>query len=220
MASVTEKKITYFQYPGKQNTDACLDAAIARAKELGIKKFVVATCSGYTPLRLKEKLGGEAGEYTIIAVGVSAHAPKMTIPEDKRKELENAGIKIVYAYSGIEEALQRLELPYASPERAAAGVLSLFSIGMHSILWITLAALDQGLIAPDEEVIAIAGAWAYGGGADTAVVIKPGVPFMTFDRVHGMKIKEIICMPREKTPPTEGGAPTPPGSGGTAPTQY
>jgi len=50
-------------------------------------------------------------------------------------------------------------------------------------------AADAGLIRTDEEAIAIGGS---GGGADTAVVLKPSNTHTFFD----LRIKEIACKPR------------------------
>ncbi len=192
-----KKDIYYFPKPGPQNTDETLRAALERARALGIKKIVVATNTGKTPLRLLELIpSGE--EYEIIAVSVSAHTPKIGLPPERKAELVAKGIKVIHAYSGAEGALERGDIPYPNVERSIAAALSTVSTGLHAIFWCVLAALDQGLINPEEEVIAVAGTGSLGGGADTAVVIKAGYPYMLFDRTKGMKIKEIIAMPRER----------------------
>ncbi len=55
---------------------------------------------------------------------------------------------------------------------------------------ITMMAADAGLIPVDKDIIAIAGS---GGGADTALLIKPANASRFFD----LKIREIIAKPRE-----------------------
>ena len=45
------KKITYFEKPGPQNTDAVASAVKERCQELGIKHIVVASNTGETGLR-------------------------------------------------------------------------------------------------------------------------------------------------------------------------
>lgn len=46
-----EKKIVYFEKPGKQNTDETLKLAVERATELGIKYLVVASSTGIKSVR-------------------------------------------------------------------------------------------------------------------------------------------------------------------------
>jgi hypothetical protein len=53
-------------------------------------------------------------------------------------------------------------------------------------------AADGGLVRTDEEIIAIASTGRGGGGADTAVVLKPVNAHRFFD----LKVKEILCKPR------------------------
>ena len=52
-----EKKILYFDTPGKANTEDTLKLARERAVELGIDQVVVATTHGYTAKKAKTVLG-------------------------------------------------------------------------------------------------------------------------------------------------------------------
>ena len=49
-----DKKIRYFLKPGSQNTDATLEAARERARELGIRDIVVASTYGDTAFKAAE----------------------------------------------------------------------------------------------------------------------------------------------------------------------
>ncbi len=49
-----EKKIVYFDKPGKENTEETLRLAVERARELGIKHLVVASSYGDTALKAIE----------------------------------------------------------------------------------------------------------------------------------------------------------------------
>ena len=51
-------------------------------------------------------------------------------------------------------------------------------------------AADAGLVRTDEDVIAVAGT---GSGADAAIVVRPVNSQDFFD----LKVKEILCKPRE-----------------------
>ena len=67
-------------------------------------------------------------------------------------------------------------------------VLRLFGEGVKVACEITCMGADAGLIRTDEEAIGIGGS---GGGADTAIVLKPSNTHAFFD----LRIKEIICKP-------------------------
>ena len=60
---------------------------------------------------------------------------------------------------------------------------------MKVVIEISVMAADAGLVRTDEDIIAIGGS---GGGADTAVVLKPVNSNDFFD----LKVKEILCKPR------------------------
>jgi hypothetical protein len=70
-----------------------------------------------------------------------------------------------------------------------AHTLRILSQGVKVCCEISCMAADAGLIRTDEECIAIGGS---GGGADTAVVLKPSNTHRFFET----KIHEIICKPR------------------------
>jgi len=48
-------EVHYWDKPGKENTEATIDAALKRAKESDIKDFVVASCAGSTAKMLCDK---------------------------------------------------------------------------------------------------------------------------------------------------------------------
>jgi hypothetical protein len=61
-----ERKCRYFRKPGKVNTAEVLEAAAARAVELGIACVIVPSVSGRTALAAREAFGKGVG---VIAVG-------------------------------------------------------------------------------------------------------------------------------------------------------
>jgi Uncharacterized conserved protein len=54
-----------------------------------------------------------------------------------------------------------------------------------------LIAADQGIVSPDEEVIAVGGTMS---GADTVAVIRPSHTSSFFD----LQVREIVAMPRAR----------------------
>ena len=72
-----------------------------------------------------------------------------------------------------------------------ANALRMLGQGVKVGVEISCMALEAGMIPYDQEVIAVAGS---GRGADTAIVISPAHS----NNLFNTKVKEIICMPREK----------------------
>lgn len=80
--------------------------------------------------------------------------------------------------------------------------------GLKVCVQITMSAVDQGYIAADSKVIAVAGtggkSYSKGWGADTAIIIEAVGSSKFFEypntmgdlKLYGQKVREIICMPR------------------------
>ena len=60
-----EARITYFENPGKENTDAVMAIVKTRMQELAINTVIVASYHGFTAGKAVEALGGKR----IIVVG-------------------------------------------------------------------------------------------------------------------------------------------------------
>ena len=86
-----KREVLLFEKPGKENTQATLEAACRRAKELGIRHLVVATSTGETALRAAQVFAGT----DVSIVGVTLHAglwEKYTGPDaEKVAEAEAKG---------------------------------------------------------------------------------------------------------------------------------
>lgn len=185
-----EAKITYFDQPGKENTDETLRLAKLRAEELGIKTILVASTTGYTALRAIELFKGAK----IVAV---SHFTGMMEPntqelsQESRQKVLSAGGEVLTAthtFSGLGRAMRKKFKMYLF-EEAVANTLRLFGQGMKVVCEITLMAADAGMVRTDQDIIVIGGT---GRGADTAVVLKPVNSEDFFD----LKINEILCKPR------------------------
>lgn len=178
-----------FTKPGAENTDECVRMAHECAKELGLKEVIVATNTGGTARKVLDVFEG----FRVIAVNHHAgfrEAWQIELPEEKRKELENRGAKIViasHALSGIERAF-RGKFQGVYPTELVAEVLRLFGQGTKVCVEIALMAADAGVLT-GQPVMTIAGT---GTGADTAIVLKPAHQKNFLD----MRIHEIVCKPR------------------------
>ncbi len=184
-----ELKTTYFESPGKENTEEVLRIVRQRAEELGIKTIVVASTGGDTAVKATEVLSG----LKIIAV---SHFTGMRGPntqeftEENRKIVESKGgvvLTTTHLFSGLSAAMRKKFNTYIIGD-IVANTLRIFGQGMKVVCEIAVMAADAGLVRTDEDVIAIGGT---GRGADTAVVLKPVNSGDFFD----LKVKEILCKP-------------------------
>ncbi|GAH89945.1 unnamed protein product [marine sediment metagenome] len=183
-------EVFYWDKPGKQNTNKTINLALKRARQLKIKNFIIASCSGKTTkklLKMKKNI-------RIISVTHQAGFYKPgTIEMDKKtkKILEGNGV-IVYTgthfFGGIGRAM-RLKFGGLEAEELVANTLRIFGQGVKVAVEITIMALDAGLIPYNKEIVSIGGT---GIGADTAIVCLPkhGKDFFSFE------VREIICKPR------------------------
>ena len=186
------KEIRYFEEKGEKNTGETLQLVRKRVRELGIKKVVVATTHGYTGLEAARIL--KDLDVNIIAVticeGYKTEGWAMT-PEERRR-LEEAGVKTLTCMHALGDNVDSAfteEFGGKSLAEVAARTLYLFSQGMKVCVEIVLMAADAGLIGVDEEVVAVGGT---GGGADTAIVVKPSFPRKFLE----LRVLEVICKPR------------------------
>ena len=185
-----ESRITYFEKPGKENTEIVMNIAKERAKELGIKTIVVASYRGYTAQKAVEMLDG----FKIIAV-MGFLEPNMknldesfTQGDEKLIKSKATVLIATHLFSGINRAMRK-KYDTSSPGEIIAQALRTISVGVKVAIECTLMAADAALVRTDEDVIAIAGTRM---GADTAIVLQPVNSQDFFD----LKVKEILCKPR------------------------
>jgi len=185
-----ETKITYFETPGKENTDAVMEIVKTRAQELGIKTAVVASYRGYTAEKAVRTLEG----MKIVVIAGFSHPTVQNIAEtftqgDEQLIRSKATVIIAtHFFSGMSRAIRK-KYDASSPGEITAQALRIISVGVKVGIECTIMAADAGLVRTDEDIIAIAGTRS---GADTALVIRPVNSQDFFD----LKVKEILCKPR------------------------
>jgi len=186
-----EKRVTYFEEAGNQNTEALLTTVKEYAKKEGIKDIVVASTTGNTGSQTAETFKG-------CNVVVVAHA--YGFKEPGKSEMERQYEKRIlankakifagtHALSSAERAVRK-DFGTIQPLELIANVLRRMGEGTKVCVEITLMAADAGLIPVDRDIIAIAGT---GRGADTALRILPANSAKFFD----LKIREVIAKPRD-----------------------
>ena len=190
MSAEVQVTATYFEKPGKENTQRTLDLAKRRAEKLGIKTILVASTRGDTGVRACETFR----DYDVVVVTHSTGFKEpnyQELTDENRAAIEAAGGKILtcqHAFGGVGRAVRK-KLGTYELEELIAYTLRLFGEGMKVAVEIALMVADAGLVRTDEPVIAIAGT---GKGADTAVVLKPANAQDFFD----LQVLEILCKPR------------------------
>ena len=184
-----ECRITYFEQPGRQNTDLTLKLAKERAEQLGIKNIVVASYTGFVGIKASEIFKGYNLVVVAGVVGFREPNAHRLLPEN-RSIIEKNGGKILFAthaFGTLGRAVNR-RFNTIQVDEIIAHVLRLFGAGVKVACEVTCMAADAGLIRTDEDAIGIGGS---GGGADAALVLKPTNTHTFFD----IRIKEIICKP-------------------------
>jgi hypothetical protein len=187
-----ERKCRYFRKPGKSNTGDVLDAAAALAAEIGIGTVIVPSVSGRTALAAREAFGMEMRIIAVTHVAGFEGPDIQEMRETARKRLESAGVRVFtgqHAFGGVGRAV-RNKLGTYQIDEILAYTLRTFGQGTKVAVEVALMAADAGLVRTDEDVIALGGTYA---GADTALVIGPANSARFFD----LKIREVICKPRE-----------------------
>jgi hypothetical protein len=183
-------KTIYFEKPGPENTEETLKLAKERAEELDIKNIIVASTSGETGVKASEIFKG----YNLIVVSHVTGFRKPDFQEflpKNRNIIERNGAKILtttHAFGTLGRAVFK-KFGTIQVDGIIAHILRLFGQGVKVVCEIACMAADAGLIRTDEEAIVIGGS---GGGADTAVVLKPSNTHAFFD----LRVKEISCKPR------------------------
>lgn len=179
-----------FSNPGIENTADTVQAAVARARELGIKQLVAASYRGTTARYLLPY----AKEFEIVIVGqvygYRAGDPN-PMAEDTQQEIRLAGMQLLFTthvLSGAERGLSN-KFQGVYPVEIMAHTLRCLGQGTKVCVEISTMALDGGLINEEQDIIAIAGT---SKGADTALVIRPAHA----QRILDTKIQEVICKPR------------------------
>jgi len=188
--SVVERKVTYFNEAGKQNTDTLLRIVKEYVEKEGIINIVVASTTGETGVKASKIFKG--CNIVIVTHCFGFREPgKIELEDEYRREILANGAKIftgVHALSSVERAIRK-DFGTIQPLELIANTLRLMGEGTKVCVEITLMAADAGLIPVDKDVIAVAGT---GRGADTALRIQPA----NTGRFFNLKIREVIAKPR------------------------
>jgi uncharacterized protein len=181
----------YFSQPGKDNTGRTLEAALARAEELGIDHLIVASTSGETGLKAARLFQGK--KVVIVSHSTGFIKPDFQqMKKEYRNLIEESGAQVLtcqHALGGVGRAVRK-KLETYELEEIIAYTLRLFGQGTKVAVEIALMAADAGLVSTQKPCISIGGT---NDGADTALLLKPAHAQDFFD----LKIMEFIAKPRD-----------------------
>lgn len=201
-----ETVITHLDEPGPHNTQAVISAVKRRLAQGGIRTVVVASESGQTAAAIAEGLLGIDAEI----VCVSAYAGREygegrswpALGDAMRSTLGDLGVRIVDQTPWIFGCT--FDTAFLS-ETAPATIVHKFlsrtlGFGFKTCLEVALIAAEAGAVPPGAEVIAVAGTGWLGGGADTALVVRPATVYggAFLKNEGGLEVREILAMPRIK----------------------
>jgi hypothetical protein len=187
-----ERKVMYFDKPGKDNTEACLQVVRNAIKDSKYKYIVIASTEGDTGLLFSEAL--KDFRINIVVVTHSAGfkaANAHEMPSDVRSKIESTGAKV---YTGTM-ITHNIETAFASkfnglyPTLVVAQALRRYGEGPKVCCEIVMMAADAGLIPEGEEVLAVAGTVK---GADSVLVIRSAAS----KRFLELRVLEILAKPR------------------------
>lgn len=200
-----ERKIVYFEEPGKEHTEETLRIALKAAEERGIDTVLVSSTTGYTAEKAAELFKGNGLRLVIVTHQTGYRDPGVQLfPDDLRERLEEQGVTVVTCTDvltgTVDVGMSRqrppksgqldARLPYILPPTnvVIANTLRLFSQGVKVCAEIAMMAVDSNALPSGEKVVSVAGSHA---GADTAMVLTAAESC----RIRDMKLHEMLCKP-------------------------
>ncbi len=200
-----ERKVTYWEKPGKEHTEATLKIALDAAKERGIDTVLISSTTGYVALEAI-KVFKDSGLKLVIVTHSTGYREKgvQLMPDETRAKLKEAGCEVVTCTDVLTGAVsagigrQRPEksdpqegrLPFIvpPPNVIVANTLRQFCMGVKVCAEIAMMAVDCNVVRSGSKVIAVAGSHA---GADTVMMLEASES----SRIRDLKLHEIICKP-------------------------
>ena len=187
-----ERKVIYFDKPGRDNTAACLQVVKDALDENGYEHLVVATTTGDTGLLFSEALKKRGVNLVIVTHSSGYKEPNiLEMPPKVKETIESSGAKI---YTGTM-LTHSIETAFSSkfnglyPTIIVAQALRRFGEGAKVCCEIVMMAVDGGLIPEGEEILAVAGT---ARGADSVMLLRSAASKRFLD----LKVLEILAKPR------------------------
>jgi len=187
-----ERKVLYFERPGRENTSSCLEAAKQAVKDSGYKHIVVASTGGDTGILFSEAFKDSAINVVIVTHSAGFKETNTLELSDEVKEKIKANGARVYTGTILTHSIETsfsAKFSGSYPTLIIAQSLRRFGEGPKVCCEIVMMAADAGLIPEGEEVLAVAGT---GRGSDTVMVVKSAASKRFLD----LRVLEILAKPR------------------------
>ena len=200
-----ERKVTYYEKPGKEHTEMTLRIALEGAKQREIDTIIVSSTTGYTAEKAAE-IYEDSGVKLVIVTHATGYRDKgvQLMPEELRSRLKSKGIEVATCTDVLTGAVsvgvsrQRPEkteplegrLPFIvpPPNVIVANTLRMFSQGVKVCAEVAMMACDCNAVPSGKKIVAVAGSHS---GADTAMVLEVAES----TRIRDLKLHEILCKP-------------------------
>jgi len=187
-------EVTYFEKPGRENTDQALEIAKKYADQFKVKDIIMASTTGIVAEKAIKLFNPI--DYNLVVITHSYYFggidKRQEFPEEKISALKERGVKVfigTHALAGPERSIRRSLNQWGPVELMAKYLREQFSQGTKVCMEIATMAVDAGMIDDlEKDVICIGGT---GRGADTVCLIKPA-PTSLFDK---LRVKAILCKP-------------------------
>ena len=200
-----ERKVVYFEEPGKEHTEETLRIALQGAEERGIDTVLVSSTTGYTAEKAVKLLKGSGLRLVVVTHQTGYREPGVQLfPDDLREKLLKQGVDVVTCTDvltgTVDVGMSRqrpprtgqldARLPYVLPPTnvVIANTLRLFSQGVKVCAEIAMMAVDSNAVPSGMKVVSVAGSHA---GADTAMVLTAAES----GRIRDLKLHEVLCKP-------------------------
>jgi len=181
------RETVYYEEGGAEHTEATLKAALQAARELGVKKVLVASTSGDTGVKAAELFKGSGVQVIVVGhqMGFPAAGVQQFKPENWKTIEELGGVMNLGTDVLTNTIRQRQRLGH-SPMSFITQTLIAMKVKVN--VEIVAKACDAGLVQAGEHVISVAGSHR---GADTAV------SFLAADSPNVLDVKPqyVICVP-------------------------
>lgn len=185
-----EKKVLYFDKPGRDNTVECLKVIKEAIKEH--KHLTVASTTGETGILFSEALKDKKINLVVVTHSTGFKEPNtQEMPDDVRQKIISYGAKVftgTMLTHSIDTAFSSRFSGYALTQ-IIANSLRRFGEGAKVCCECVMMATDAGLIPEGEEVLAVGGT---ARGADTVLLIKSAAS----KRFLELKVLEVLAKPR------------------------
>lgn len=188
---MTEKKIIYFEKPGRDNTQRCLELVEEAIKDSGYKHLVVASTTGDTGLSFSGALKDSINLVVVTHSAGFKEPNTMEMPQDVREKIQANGA-LVFTGPMLTHSIDTAFVTKFSGSHLThviAQTLRRFGEGTKVCCECVMMATDAGLIPEGEEILSVAGT---ARGADTVILIRSAAS----KRFLELRVLEILAKPR------------------------